>query len=148
MFFQNEGIQWFGAITNNSSFKEVLERSETVPVGIYRDHSQNTIAITTRKYITRYWDIPTHRLEMYACDAQMYKSAANIISTSLGIRNEVAQLLILYKNDIIYMETQAYITMDTIRAALDKHFPDTTTPPDTSFLPTFGNPESPDAPVS
>lgn len=123
MMFQNQGITWSGMVKNNTDIQEVYKRSDTVPIGIFKHAPNNTISIMAKNRLERVWDIAPDMIEMYYLDAGTYRSAATIVEHTLGVRHEAPQLIVLYKDNVIYHASMTAIDVTELRAALEKHLP-------------------------
>lgn len=121
--FKKNAINWAGQIKNNADINELFDRSEERPVGLFKHHSLNAISIMTMGNLNALWTIDERQLEMYILDAGSYRSASNSFSVQMGLRDEVAQLLVLYKNQLLYHAIQSNISVSEVQAILDKHYP-------------------------
>jgi bacillithiol system protein YtxJ len=123
MFMQNRGVPWAGQIKNNADIDEWMERAEHIPIGLYKHDSKNMISIMNMGSLKHNWCIDSNQIEMYALDSHLYKSAGATFCSVMGIRNESAQLVILYKDKMIYHASLGNISVPDIQAVLDKHYP-------------------------
>ncbi len=122
---QNKAIPFLGAIQNNVDLQQILDFSETIPVGIFKHDPQNNISIMGTNFLNRNWEIESHRLQMYYLDVHTYRSASVIVERTIGIKHDAPQLIVLYKNNIIYYASRSAISQQEISEILDKHY----TPP-------------------
>ena len=122
---QNKTIPFMGAIQSYTDLKQVLDFSETCPVGIFKHDPQNTISIMGTNFLNRNWEIESHRLQMYYLDAHAYRSASTIVEQTIGVRHDAPQLLVLYKNNLLYHAARSYISQKEIMELLDIHCPQT-----------------------
>lgn len=123
MLMQNRGIPWAGQLKNKADIDEWMNRSENIPIGLYKHDSNNMISIMNMGNLNHGWNINSDQIEMYALDVHQYKSAGATFSTLMGVRNDAPQMVILYKDNLIYHATQGNISVMDMQAALDKHFP-------------------------
>jgi bacillithiol system protein YtxJ len=123
MFMQNRGVPWAGQIKNKADIDEWMERAEHIPIGLYKHDTKNMISIMNMGSFKHNWCIDSNQIEMYALDSYLYKSAGATFCTMMGIRNESAQIVILYKDKMIYHASLGSISVPDIQAALDKYYP-------------------------
>jgi bacillithiol system protein YtxJ len=123
MLMQNRGIPWAGQLKSKSDIDEWMNRSENIPIGLYKHDSNNMISIMNMGNLNHNWNINSDQIEMYALDVHQYKSAGATFSTLMGLRNDAPQMVILYKDNLIYHATQGNISVADMQIALDKHFP-------------------------
>ncbi len=120
---KRNAINWAGQLKNNADINEFMDRSEERPVGLFKHHSSHAISMLTMGNLHTLWTIDERQIEMYVLDAGLYRSASNSFAVQMGLRDEVAQLLILYKNQLLYHAVQSNISVPEIQAVLDKHYP-------------------------
>jgi bacillithiol system protein YtxJ len=119
----NKTIPFLGAIQSYTDLQQVLDFSETMPVGIFKHDPQSSISLMGTNFLNRNWEIETHRLQMYYLDAHAYRSASTIVERTIGIKHDAPQIIVLYKNNVIYHAVRSHISQAELSEILDKHYP-------------------------
>ncbi len=130
-----------GAIQSNADLQQVLDFSEDIPVGIFKHDPQNNISIMGTNFLNRNWEIESHRVQMYYLDVHAYRSASAIVERTIGIKHDAPQLIVLYKNNIIYYASRSFISQQELSDILDKHCPPPSETVSENTTPTDENPQ-------
>lgn len=103
-------IKWKN-LDSTSQLESIIEDSYTAPQVIFKHSTTCPISSIAKSRLEGGWNLD---ISPYYLDLLLYRSISNEIESSLGIRHESPQILLIHNGKVTYNESHLDISADKI----------------------------------
>ena len=124
MFKSNEvenekpNINWV-ALNEMSQLDEIISLSNTKAVLIFKHSTRCGISSMVLKNFKNEYNLPDSEIELYFLDLIKNRDLSNEIAIKFNVIHQSPQVLVIYKEQVIYHDSHNQISVEAIKNALN-----------------------------
>ena len=124
MFKSNEvenekpNINWV-ALNEMSQLDEIISLSSSKAVLIFKHSTRCGISSMVLKNFENEYNLPDSEIELYFLDLLSYREISNEITLRFNVLHQSPQVLVIYKEQVIYHDSHNQISVEAIKKALN-----------------------------
>ena len=103
-------------LTTTQQFDDMVSKSTTAPVAIYKHSTRCSTCILLKRVIERDWESVHPTLPIYYLDLLAYRPVSDYIASQLSIAHESPQVIVLKDGKAVYHASHAEIDIAAINA--------------------------------
>ena len=110
----------WSALIDFGCLKQAIEFSNTKPVAIFKHSTRCGISAAAQERLELDWNIPMESLTFYHLDLLAHRDVSNEIANRLNITHQCPQLIVIYKGQVVYVQSHHAITLEGLRGVVNK----------------------------
>ena len=103
-------------LTTPQQFDDLLVKSNTLPIVIYKHSTRCSTCIMLKRVIERDWDATHPATPIYYLDLLAYRPVSDYVATQLNILHESPQMIAIKDGKAIYHASHAEIDIAEVPA--------------------------------
>ncbi len=118
-FSKKQKFNW-KEIHSLSDWRRLLEKSEQLPVAVFKHSTRCSISSMAKQRIERDWDIDETELPLYYLDLIQHRDISNAIAQDLAVEHQSPQLIVFKNRKPIYAKSHNSISVEGVKNSLEK----------------------------
>ena len=101
-----------------AQFEELTKESGERPIVIFKHSTRCSISHFVHRSLASNWNFKSGELPFYYLDLIAHRDISNAVADHYGVKHESPQLILLYKNQVLYHASHDAIILDEMKQRL------------------------------
>ncbi len=115
----DKNINWL-LITESNQLTEIISKSNTKPILIFKHSSRCGISRMALKNFEREYNLTETDIDLYFLDLLNFRALSNEISEKLKVDHQSPQVILVKNEQVIYSDSHYQISADAVKEILEK----------------------------